>query len=150
MEQIFKRGVIIDKHLQHQRDLFQNFIDFKVFGSVRHANLWRVLRSFNMHEGLLQTIQALYEISSSAVLLNSQPGEFFKTTGDVRQGCLLSPILFSLFVEKSMQETLHRSISIGGRPLCNLRFAVNIDLMGGSNDELQDLTNRLVDRASAY
>ena len=44
----------------------------------------------------------------------------------------------------------HKSISIGGRPICNPRFADDIDLMGGSNGELQDLTNRLVDRASAY
>ena len=52
-----------------------------------------------------------------------------------------------------MQETLHNhhtSISIGGRPICNLRFADDIDLMGGSNGELQDLTNRLIDRATAY
>ena len=52
-----------------------------------------------------------------------------------------------------MQEILedhHTSISIGGRPVCNLRFADDIDLMGGSNTELQDLTNRLVTRASAY
>ena len=52
-----------------------------------------------------------------------------------------------------MQETVHdhhTSISIGGRPTGNLVFADNIDLMGGSNDELQDLTNRLIDRARAY
>ena len=35
-------------------------------------------------------------------------------------------------------------------PICNLRFADDIDLMGGSNGELQDLTNRLADRAAAY
>ena len=29
-------------------------------------------------------------------------------------------------------------------------FADDIDLMGGSNGELQDPTNRLVDRATAY
>ena len=34
--------------------------------------------------------------------------------------------------------------------MCNLRFADDISLMGGSNDELQDLTNRLVDGATAY
>ena len=48
-----------------------------------------------------------------------------------------------------MQKTLHdnhTSISIGGRPICNLRFADDIDLMDGSNGELQDLTNR----ATAY
>ena len=43
----------------------------------------------------------------------------------------------------------HTSISIGGRPIYNLRFADDIDLMTGSNGELQDLTNRLVDRATA-
>ena len=41
-------------------------------------------------------------------------------------------------------------ISIGERPICDLRFAADIDLMGGKNVELQDLTNRLVDRATAY
>ena len=30
------------------------------------------------------------------------------------------------------------------------QFADDINLMGGSNGELQDLTNRLVDRATAY
>ena len=58
-----------------------------------------------------------------------------------------------MFLEKITQETLHdhhTSISIGGRPICNLRFADDIDLMGGSNGELQDLTNRLVDRATSY
>ena len=62
------------------------------------------------------------------------------------------PILFISFLEEIMQETLHdhhTSISIGGRPICNLWFADDIDLMGGSNGELQDLTKRLVDRAMA-
>ena len=46
----------------------------------------------------------LHRNCSSADLLNSQLGEFFKTTVDVRQGFLLSPILFSLFLEKIIQE----------------------------------------------
>ena len=52
-----------------------------------------------------------------------------------------------------MQEPLHdyhTSISIGGRPICSLRFADDIDLMGGSNFELQDQTIRVVDRTTAY
>ena len=35
-------------------------------------------------------------------------------------------------------------------PTFNLRFADHVDFTGGSNDELQDFTNRLVDRATAY
>ena len=108
-----------------------------------------------MDEGLVQAIRALYENSSSAVLLNIRLGEFFKTIIGVRQGCLLLPIPLSLFLEKIMlmQETLHdhqTSISVGVRCICNLRFADDVDLMGGSSNELQDPTYRLVDRAPAY
>ena len=72
-----------------------------------------------------------------AVLLNSQLGELFKTAVGVRQKCLLSLILFNLFIEIT-RETFHdhhTAISIGGSPIiCNLQFA-NIDLVGGSSDE---------------
>ena len=84
--------------------------------------------------------------------MNCQLGEFFKTTEGVNQGCLLSPMLFNLFLEKIMQETLHDhhiSISVGRRPICNLQFADNMDLACGSNGKLLDLTNRLIDRAMA-
>ena len=119
--------------------LFHNFIDLKkMFDIVWHAGLWQVLRSFNIDEELVQAIQALYKNSSSVVFLKSQLRAYFKTTVGVRQGCLLSSILLNLFLEKIMRETLHdrhTSISIGG---------------GGSNVELQDPTNTLVDRAAAY
>ena len=119
-------------------------IDFKkAFDRVWHEGLWQVLRIFIREEGLVQ----------AAVLLNSQLGEFFRTTVDVRQGFLLSSILFNSLLKEITQETLyeHRTpISIGGRPICNLRFADDIDLTGGSNAVLQDLTKRLVDRARSY
>ena len=110
------------------------------------------LRSFNISEGLVQAIKALYENSSSAVLLNSRiplnsrPGEFFKTKVCVHQGYLLWSILLNLFLEKIILETLHdHKTSIS----CNLRFSDD-DRLGDSSGELQDLTNRLVDRATAY
>ena len=44
--------------------------------------------SFNTEEGLVQAIPALYENSCSAVLLNSQPEKFFKTTVGIPSGML--------------------------------------------------------------
>ena len=51
-----------------------------------------------------------------------------------------------------MQETLHdqQTFSIGGKPICNLRFDGDIDSKGGSNGKPQDLANKLVNRAAAY
>ena len=100
----------------------------------------------------MRLLEELYDHSSSAVLLCNQIGSFFRTTVGVRQGCLLSPVLFNLFLERIMQEALDNhttSISVGGRPVCNLRFADDIDLMGGSNIELQELTDKLADSARA-
>ena len=154
MEQIFNLRILIEKHLQHQKDIYHNFIDFrKAFDRVWHDGLWQVLRQFNIDNCLIEIIKALYDNAHSAVFMNNQVGTSFKTTVGVRQGCLLSPVLFNLFLENIMTETLqnHQStISIGGRSLCNLRFADDIDLMGGSKQELQNLTNRLSERANAY
>ncbi|CAH1266623.1 Hypp3444 [Branchiostoma lanceolatum] len=153
-EQIFNSRLIIEKHLQHQRDLFHNFIEFKkAFDRVWHDALWWVLRGFGVEEGLIQTIEALYEKASSAVFLNNRVGEFFRTTVGVRQGCLISPVLFNLYLEKIMQDTLqdhHTSISIAGRRICNLRFADDIDLLAGTNTELQDLTDKLTQSTGSF
>ena len=52
-----------------------------------------------------------------------------------------------------MSDTLlnhHSSFSIGCREISNLRFADDIDLISGSNDRLQQLTNSLLKHASDY
>ena len=149
MEQIFNCRVLIEKHLQHQRDLFHNFIDFKkAFNQVWHNGLWHVLRGFNIEKGLIQVIQTLYDHVTSAVLLNNQLGEFFQMTIGVRQGCILSPTPFNLFLKRIMQETLHDhtiTISIGGRPICNLHlqtistswWAVTVNCKNSPTNSLQ-------------
>ena len=124
--------------------MFHNFIDSKqAFDRDWNAGQWQVFRSFKIKKGLVQAILAPYENPSSAVLLNSQLREFFTTAG-VRQKYSLSPIMFNLLLEKIMRETLydhHTSISLGGRPICNLRFVNDIDLIADSSVELKDLTN---------
>ena len=52
-----------------------------------------------------------------------------------------------------MTKTLHEhtsTMSIGGSNISNLRFADDIDLIAGSNKELQVLTNRLAETSKAY
>ena len=41
-------------------------------------------------------------------------------------------------------------MSIGGRPLCNLWFADDIDLLGGSEEELKQLAERQEKAAADY
>ena len=92
-----------------------------------------------------------------------------------RKWCTLSPVLFDVFLEKIMEKTVRllqqsendqfadhskedaeevgtslSSVSIGGWPVCNFRFANDIDLLGGSKEELQQLTQRMEKTAADY
>ena len=68
------------------------------------------------------------------------------TTLGVRQGCLLSPVLFNIFLEKIILDSVINqpsSIYIGGRIFNNLRFADNIYLIAVFESELQTITDAL-------
>ena len=85
---------------------------------------------FGISHEIIRIIESLYENSNSAVILNNKTGDFFHTTVRVRQGCLLSPVLFNIFLEQIMQETLHNQkspISVGGRIINNLRLFITLN-----------------------
>ena len=92
----------------------------------------------------------LYNKATSAVLFNGSVGDWFRTTVGVRQGCLLSPTLFNIFLERIVTDALEDhegTVSIGGRTITNLRFADGLDGSAGEEEELANLVERL-DKAS--
>ena len=129
-EQIFNLRILCQGYLQHQQDLYHVFIDFKkAFDRVWHKALWSTMRLYNINANLIQVIENLYNKATSAVYLNGDIGDWFRTTVGVRQGCLLSPTLFNIFLERIMTDALedHQgTVSIGGRTITNLRFADDI------------------------
>ena len=154
IEQILNSRIIMEKHIEIEKNVYHNYIDFKkAFDRVWHKGLWSVMGHFGISNEIIRIIESLYDNSNSAVILNNKTGDFFHTTVGVRQGCLLSPVLFNIFLEQIMQETLHNhksAISVGGRIINNLRFADDIDLIAGTNSELQELTNRLSEASKDY
>ena len=105
-EQIFNLRILCEKHLQHQQDLYHVFIDFKkAFDRVWHAALWATMKKY-ISTNLIQVIKNLYNKATSAVLFNGSIGDWFRTTVGVQQGCLLSPTLFNIFLERIMTDAL--------------------------------------------
>ena len=100
-EQIFNLRILCEKYLQHQQDLYHVFIDFKkTFDRVWHAALRETMKKYNISTNLFQVIKNLYDKATSAVPFNTSIGDWFRTTVEVRQGCLLSPTLFDIFLER--------------------------------------------------
>ena len=108
------------------------------------------MKKYNISTNLIQVNENLHSKATSVVLFNSSIGDWFRTTVGVRQGCLLSPILFNMFLARITTDTLvdhGGTVSIGGRTITNLRFADDIDGLAGEEEELANLVERL-DRAS--
>ena len=128
-------------------------MDFKkAFDRVWHAALWATMRTY-ITPNIMAVIKSLYDKATSAVIQNNDIGDWFKTTIGVRQGCLLSPTLFNTYLEKIMTDALDDhvgTVSIGGRPVTNLRFADDIDGLAGSEDELRELITKLEKISTAY
>ena len=140
-EQIFNPRILYEKYLQHQQDLYHVFIDFKAIDRVWHAALWATIKKYNISTNLIPVIRNLYDKATSAVLFNSSIGDWFRTTLGVRQGCLLSPTLFNIFLERIMTDALENhkgAVSIGGRTIINLRFADDVDGLTKEEKNLQN------------
>ena len=106
-EQIFNLRILCEKYSQHQLNLYHVFIDFKkAFDRVWHKALWATMKIYNINENLINVIENLYNKATSAVLFSNSIGEWFRTTVGVRQGCLLSPTLFNIFLERIMTDAL--------------------------------------------
>ena len=76
------------------------FLDFeKAFDSIEWCYLQKCLEAFNFGPKLWQWITVLYNNISSCVLNNGFATKHFNLSRGVRQGCLLSGILFVIGIE---------------------------------------------------
>ena len=111
------------------------------------------MRKYNISANLVRISEQLYDKATSAVQMNGSIGEWFRTTVGVRQGCLLSPTLFNIFLERIMSGALEEhdgKVSIGGRNITNLRFADDIDALAEEEQELEALVKSLDKTCTRY
>ena len=111
------------------------------------------MHKYNIGANLITIIKSLYKKATSAVLYNGNTGDWFRTTVGVRQGCLLSPTLFNIFLEKIMTDALENhegTVKMGGRIITILRFAHDIDGLDGKEEELENLVKKMKAASTAY
>ena len=65
----------------------------------------------------------------------------------VRQGCILSPHLFSIYTEQVMREAKieEMGLNVGGHDITNLRYADDTALTANSLENMRELLNRVND-----
>ena len=90
-------------------------------------------------------IEALYDNVECAVIINGQLTEWFRVKIGVRQGCLLSPILFSLFLEFVMADlkSLGKEFKLDTNLSFDIRYADYTTIMSTVFEKLQLSTEEL-------
>ena len=133
-------------------DIYQSYVSIHVFFLLNSA-LWATMWKYSISANLVRTIEQLYDKATSAVQMNGSIGEWFRTTVGVRQGCLLSPTLFNIFLERIISDALEEhdgKVSIGGRNITNLWFADDIDAPAEEEQELEALAESLDKTCTRY
>jgi len=127
--------------------LYINFIDFeKAFASISREVLWRLLRHYGMPVKVVTIIRALYEGFSAQVVYNGQKTQPLNMRTGVRQGCLLSPLLFLVALDWVTMTAFDRKTGIQWTvttSLEDLDFADDLALLSHRIQDIRDKTQVL-------
>ncbi|KAL5010020.1 hypothetical protein ScPMuIL_012325 [Solemya velum] len=144
-DQIFVLRNITEQCTEWQRQLIINFIDFeKAFDSIHRESLWKILRHYGIPAKIVQLVRMFYT-------------EFKCSVGDsksgVRQGCVMSSLLFILSIDWVMRSSLSdgntgiRWTLFSHRE--DLDYADDLALLSHLENNMQDKTSRLQQNATS-
>ena len=112
-DHIFTLRQIFEQAKEWNSTVYANFIDFeKAFDSIHRETLWCILRHYGIPSKVVNIIRMLYHDCQARVICENQVTESFTIQTGVKQGCILSPFLFSLRIHWVMKNATKDQRSI--------------------------------------
>ena len=136
----------MEKAREFQKNIYFCFIDYaKAFDYVDHNKLWKLLKEMGIPDHLTASWEICMEVRKQQLELDMGTTDRFQIEKGVREGCILSPCLFNLYIEYIMRNTgpdeAQAGIKIARRKINNLRYADNTTLKAES-EELKSLLRK--------
>ncbi|XP_071580229.1 uncharacterized protein [Temnothorax nylanderi] len=123
------------------------FADLKAaFDNVDREILWRILRDKGTNEQLLRRLEMIYEETEVVVRTSQGYTKKFQTSKGVRQGCVISPLLFNLYIAELAEVLKKRDIGgieVDKMRVWNLEYADDIVMVARNRDALLDMLSTL-------
>ena len=95
---IFMLRTVMERAVEKQKDLFMCFVDYeKVFDRVKHGLMTERLRELGIDLANLRVLTDLYWEQKAVVGIEDDRSGWTEIQRGVRQGCVLSPNLFSFY-----------------------------------------------------
>ena len=148
----FMLRMVMERAIEKQKDLFICFVDFeKAFDRVRHEQMTERLMELGVDMADLRVLTDLYWEQKAVVRIGEDKSEWTRIERGVRQGCVLSPNLFSLYSQVIMDGLgEYEGLRVGGRNINNIRYADDTVLIADSEEKLQRLVDGLSEECRRY
>ncbi|XP_059139501.1 uncharacterized protein LOC131927735 [Physella acuta] len=128
------------------------FVDFeKAFDSVNRDVIWKLMSHYGIPKKFISITQKLFEDTTSRVIHKGKLTKPFTVTTGVRQGCMLSPMIFLMVIDWIMLKTTKNDTGIQWsftKRLEDLDFADDICLLSHKHQHTQAKLNWLSEEAS--
>ena len=132
--------------VEHSVEGYIIFIDYsKAFDNVSHPKLFTTMKEMGFPIHLINLVAGLYCDQEAFIRWNKNHTDPFDINKGVRQGCILSPHLFSTYTEKIMRNANvdDFGIKLGGRLISNLRYADDTALCADNHEDICTLLNNI-------
>ena len=140
-DHIFTLRAIIEHTFKvKKKPLYLCFVD-----SIDHGDLIRKLINYGIRGNFLNIISSLYGKVKSCVRGDDDLTNLFSCSRGVRQGCLLSPLLFALFLNDLNAKLSESSsgINLGNDSIYTLLYADDLVLIAENPKDMQAQINLL-------
>ena len=106
-EALFGIQVLAQRCRDVNVDVFACFIDYeKAFDTVNHEKFIDILSELGLDERDIRIIANLYWNQTATIRVEGEISEEVRILQGVRQGCVLSPLLFNLYSERIFRNAL--------------------------------------------
>ena len=148
VDHLFSLSSIVEARQLSNRSTYVAYIDFsKAYDSICREKLWYKLEKLGLKidSKYFTALKSLYNDVKCAVKLNNQLSSWFDVNVGLKQGCLLSPVLFNLYVNDLACKI--KSLNIGVRTqndnISILMYADDLVFLAESESDLQMMLDTL-------
>jgi hypothetical protein len=135
-----------EKCIEQNMPLYAVFIDFtKAFDTVSREGLWQVLTKFGCPAKFVSIIQSLHSGMKASVYQDGNESKEFDVSNGVKQGCVLAPTLFSLYLSAMLEIAFKNS----GDGVC-IQTRHNADLFNVAHFKAKRKTSQIIVREMLF
>ena len=99
VDMVFVARQLQEKCREQNRNMCMAFIDLtKAFDTVDRDLLWRVMRRFGCPRKFVAIVRAFHTNMEASVVVGGDETEHFAVQVGVKQGCVMAPVIFNLYV----------------------------------------------------